>query len=198
MRLAFRAIDRRARRLLPDPHEIHTRYTRGWPPLRAQVPNTMLPEPSSWSQDEKLWVWNVTPEDKLFLDLENQARFRVVQAPARCTGSRWQPHQSRQQCCRLLECKLLTLLTPKQVNFRHQGTPTALKGAPDSTPTMGIVAALDKSGLGLLSWWPPADEGEEGMEDAEGYDEQYEGEGGEEGWGEDAQQDYQEAGEEYS
>ena len=43
------------------------------------VPSRLLQEPSSWSAEEKLWVWDVTPTDQLFVDLENELRFRVQQ-----------------------------------------------------------------------------------------------------------------------
>ena len=41
------------------------------------IPNMHLQHPSTWSEEERLWVWNVTEDDQLFLDLENPARFRV-------------------------------------------------------------------------------------------------------------------------
>ena len=41
------------------------------------VPKTLLQEPSSWSAEENLWVWDVTSTDQLFVDLENELRFRV-------------------------------------------------------------------------------------------------------------------------
>ena len=34
--------------------------------------------PSSWSPEENLWVWDVTPDHQLFLDLENPARLPPV------------------------------------------------------------------------------------------------------------------------
>ena len=42
------------------------------------VPQSLLQKPSSWSTEEKLWVWELYPDNPLYLDLENQARFRVV------------------------------------------------------------------------------------------------------------------------
>ena len=94
-----------------------------------RVPSGMLPDPSSWSDEEQLWVWNVTPEDRLFIDLENKIRFRAA-----------------------------------QVSFSHQKTPSGETGLGEVVvPTMIITGALDKSGLGLLSWWPPAEEEEEKM-----------------------------------
>lgn len=42
------------------------------------VPKALLQAPSSWSGDEKLWVWNVTESDQLFFDIDNMARFRVM------------------------------------------------------------------------------------------------------------------------
>ena len=48
-----------------------------------QVPVQLLPTPSSWSDEESLWMWNIYDDNPLFVDLENQARFRVVQVTYR-------------------------------------------------------------------------------------------------------------------
>ena len=41
------------------------------------MPFRLLQQPSSFSEEEGVWVWDVTPDHQLFLDLENQLRFRV-------------------------------------------------------------------------------------------------------------------------
>ena len=38
------------------------------------VPKTALQAPSAWNGEEQLWVWNVTEDDALFFDLDNEAR----------------------------------------------------------------------------------------------------------------------------
>jgi DNA-directed RNA polymerase III subunit RPC8 len=45
----------------------------------VHVPGRLLQEGSSWSQEEKLWVWSVpgTDNQKLFFDTQNPLRFRV-------------------------------------------------------------------------------------------------------------------------
>eukprot|EP00308_Calcidiscus_leptoporus_P012969 CAMPEP_0119369794 /NCGR_PEP_ID=MMETSP1334-20130426/16265_1 /TAXON_ID=127549 /ORGANISM="Calcidiscus leptoporus, Strain RCC1130" /LENGTH=228 /DNA_ID=CAMNT_0007386709 /DNA_START=52 /DNA_END=738 /DNA_ORIENTATION=+ len=43
------------------------------------VPTTHLQKPSRWSSEEGLWVWALYPDNPLYLDLENKARFRVIE-----------------------------------------------------------------------------------------------------------------------
>uniref|UniRef100_A0A7S4BAP9 DNA-directed RNA polymerase III subunit RPC8 n=1 Tax=Chrysotila carterae TaxID=13221 RepID=A0A7S4BAP9_CHRCT len=43
------------------------------------VPTSALQKPSRWSSEENLWVWELYPDNPLYLDLENEARFRVLE-----------------------------------------------------------------------------------------------------------------------
>jgi DNA-directed RNA polymerase III subunit RPC8 len=99
------------------------------------IPNIYLQQPSSWSEEEQLWVWNVTGDDQLFLDLENPARFRVQSVAYRRPAA--------------------------SAAARAPGTPA--DGAADSEPAaMQITAAVDHPGLGLISWWPPEGDDSDG------------------------------------
>jgi len=59
-----------------------------------------------------------------------------------------------------------------RVEFTHIMEPPRKDGTDDVLPAMRIIASVDEEGLGLLQWWPGADE-EEGEEEG--------GEEGEEG-----------------
>ena len=97
---------------------------------------------SSWSEEEQLWVWNVSEDDQLFLDLENPARFRVSSVAYRRPAA--------------------------SAEARAPGTQAA--GSGDSEPAaMQITAAIDHPGLGLISWWPPEGDGD-GDADGDGED----------------------------
>ena len=146
------------------------------------VPARLLQKPSSFSQEEGVWVWNVTEDNDLFLDLENPLRFRVEEVRYR------EPTNSASG----------TVLTgdgngakpprvqpgaPSNGNGGGAGTgggpgsrgpPStgtsakveAMKEAPPAAAAMRIIASIDRAGLGLTTWWPPHDD-DEGEENAD-------------------------------
>ena len=76
---------------------------------------------------------------------------------------------SRPQRCPIF---LMSRFRVVRVEFTHIMEPPRKDGTDDVLPAMRIIASVDEEGLGLLQWWPGADE-EEGEEEG--------GEEGEEG-----------------
>jgi len=141
------------------------------------VPKTLLQEPSSWSPEEGLWVWNVTPEHELFVDLENPIRFRVHQIVFAEQGNA----ASRAAVAATAAAAVASNVASRPGTPGAGASTSALaaktqaagggsSGAPAAAPPvaveppMRIIAAIDKAGLGLTSWWP----GDEGGDDADG------------------------------
>lgn len=116
-----------------------------------QVPSHLLQPPSYWSADECVWVWNVTPEHQLFYDLENELRFRVVEVKFR--EERAVPVSSQPGAAG--SAASVSAFYPASASATAAGT--APEPAPAPEPAMLIVAGLDRSSLGLTTWWP-ADE----------------------------------------
>ena len=165
------------------------------------VPARLLQPPSVWSEEEGVWVWNVTPENedehRLFYDLENELRFRVEEVRFR---------EERNVAASVVAAKkggggggaaanggaVAATRTPSKGG--GAAAAAAAAGASGGTPGSGgngngespnkgggggdggteptpvlppapamlIVAGVDRSGLGLTSWWPPDDVDEEG------------------------------------
>ena len=108
------------------------------------VPSRLLQSPSSWSDEERVWVWDVTPDHQLFLDPANPLRLRVEDVIFR------EPTSVVPQAD----------APPKtSTSTSRAGTPTGSGPAGDAAPTpqpaMQIIAGIDRAGLGLTSWWPP-------------------------------------------
>ena len=94
------------------------------------VPARRLHEFTSWSEEEELFVWNVNGgDDKLYFDLENEARFKVTAVHFR--------QQSSQRLDERGAC--------------------ATSNSSEMEPAMKVVASMDVAGLGLLHWWPPGE-----------------------------------------
>ncbi len=141
----------------------------------------LLQENSTWCADEKLWVWNYVGDsdestavsNKLYLDLENPVRVRVEEItfcqPANLAAAK---HAAASEAANGTRGKPRAQPTPpppqQQQQQQQQQQPTQQaqqqprgrqKGRPEQTnpqgeqPAMKIVAAMDKSGLGLYSWW---------------------------------------------
>lgn len=144
----------------------------------VELPSRLMQEGSSWSEDEKLWVWNVTPEDALWLDLENAVRVRVDEvcfAPPSNMASAKQAAlmlaaaeyraDAQRQAQRQKAAARNGLVAGSQ---RAIAKPAPLPPAPQQVPAMRLVVSIAESGLGLTSWWPPdelaADEGDDAME----------------------------------
>ena len=116
------------------------------------VPSRLLQEPSSWSAEENLWVWGVTATDQLFVDLENECRFRVQHIEYRPPTNM---ASARQAAATANAAKAPGKEAPKE-----SGATLA--------PAMRIVAGIYKPGLGLTSWWPPDEDHDGGEEEEEG------------------------------
>mmetsp|Transcript_43060 Transcript_43060/g.71584 ORF Transcript_43060/g.71584 Transcript_43060/m.71584 type:complete len:225 (-) Transcript_43060:173-847(-) len=102
------------------------------------VPQTLLQKPSVWSTEEKVWVWELYADNPLYLDLENLARFRVLQITYRNQQSSSSANKEQGRI-----------------------------GITQDTSAMQITATIDEPGLGLVTWWPddmPQEMGEEGDE----------------------------------
>lgn len=151
-----------------------------------RVPKALLQEPSSWSPAENLWFWDVDTDHQLFLDLENQVRFRVhdVVFPAQSNLA------SKATAAAVREDgTAVRTVAPQTVS--RPGTPSSTtatsalaakqqaaakaKGGGDASisnmpiePFMRIIAGIDRPGLGLTQWWPSDQDGgdpDEGIED---------------------------------
>mmetsp|Transcript_24385 Transcript_24385/g.58707 ORF Transcript_24385/g.58707 Transcript_24385/m.58707 type:complete len:223 (+) Transcript_24385:13-681(+) len=107
------------------------------------VPSRLLQDPSRWSADENLWVWDVTPTDPLFFDLENDVRFRVQQIMYR-------PPTNMASARQAAASAAAAQSSSKDIVEKENGATLA--------PAMQIIAGVDKPGLGLTSWWPPDQE----------------------------------------
>lgn len=105
------------------------------------APSRLLQTPSSWSAEECLWVWDVTPTDRLFFDLENEVRFRVQKIVYRPPTNMASARQAA------------AIAAAAQT----QGKDAAKDNVAFLPPAMQIIAGIDKPGLGLTNWWP-ADE----------------------------------------
>eukprot|EP00326_Haptolina_ericina_P013275 CAMPEP_0181205708 /NCGR_PEP_ID=MMETSP1096-20121128/20626_1 /TAXON_ID=156174 ORGANISM="Chrysochromulina ericina, Strain CCMP281" /NCGR_SAMPLE_ID=MMETSP1096 /ASSEMBLY_ACC=CAM_ASM_000453 /LENGTH=207 /DNA_ID=CAMNT_0023296519 /DNA_START=8 /DNA_END=631 /DNA_ORIENTATION=+ len=101
------------------------------------IPCTLLQEPSCWSTEEKLWFWDYSPNDQLFLDLDNELRFRVQHIAFRPPTNMASARQAAATAA-----------------AARQGQEMA-SASPSLAPAMQIIAGIDKPGLGLTSWWPP-------------------------------------------
>ena len=150
------------------------------------VPARLLQQPSSWSDEEGVWVWDVTSDHQLFLDLENPLRFRVEQVKFReasntSSHAKWSGQQQDQNLATGTPHAAATpgasggptpkrSATPVNVGMASermsdgratgQPAPAVAVGRTQSklqTPAMSIVASIDRAGLGLSSWWPPDD-----------------------------------------
>lgn len=116
------------------------------------VPSRLLQEPSNWSTEESLWVWDVTPTDQLFIDLENELRFRVHHISFRPPTNMASARQA----------------AATAAAARTSGKDAAAESGATLAPAMQIIAGIDKPGLGLTSWWPPdEDEGDGEYEDGD-------------------------------
>lgn len=122
----------------------------------------LLQENSSWNAEEKLWVWNVTEEDQLFLDLENPVRFRVEEVVFRQPTNMASARQAAVTAAAAAANASRKGGPPAQAGGLAVGgaQSAAGGGAPlgklspvAHDPSMQIIAGLEKSGLGLLSWW---------------------------------------------
>ena len=132
------------------------------------VPKTLLQEPSSWSAEENLWVWNATPDHELFLDLENPVRFRVHQIAfaaqanqaSRAAGAAIVANTVTEKKHAVASRDALGVgaAAASTALAAKAGTPAAAPAPVPPEPPMRIIAGIDRSGLGLTSWWP-ADEG---------------------------------------
>lgn len=157
------------------------------------VPARLLQQPSSWSDEEGVWVWDVTPDHQLFLDLENPLRFRVEQVKFReasntSSHAKWTDQQQPPNDHSLGTPHAAVTpgasggptpkrsATPVNVGMssermsdgRSVGQPTPARRTQSQlqAPAMSIVASIDRAGLGLSSWWPPDDlDGDEELAD---------------------------------
>ena len=138
------------------------------------VPPRHLQQPSSWSDDEGVWVWDVTPDHQLFLDLDNPLRFRVEEVryreatnvashAARAGALRQQQQQQTSSAAPTPQRRAGQAVTPAGTAAggstaatpgasRPGATPTP---APPQAPAMMVIASIDRAGLGLTTWWPP-------------------------------------------
>lgn len=147
------------------------------------LPSRLMCDDSTWSEQEQLWVWNVTPEDELWLDLENPVRVRVdtvrfappsnmasaKQAALLLAAAEYQADAQRQAQREKAAAKAGTI-AGKQ---RMVAKPAALPPPPPVEPAMQITVSIAESGLGLTSWWPPDDpdaEADEAEDDEMGED----------------------------
>ena len=139
------------------------------------VPKSLLQEPSSWSPEESLWMWNVTPDHQLFLDLENPVRFKVHQivfaeqanaasraAVAATAAAAVASNVASRPGTPGAGASTKALAAKAQAGASSSSGSAPAAAVPPPEPPMRIIAAIDKSGLGLTSWWP----GDEGEDDA--------------------------------
>ena len=116
------------------------------------VPSRLLQEPSSWSAEENLWVWDVTSSDQLFVDLENECRFRVQHIEYRPPTNMASARQAA--------------ATANAAKAQPGGKEAPKESGATLAPAMRIIAGIDKPGLGLMSWWPPDEDEDEEQEDS--------------------------------
>jgi DNA-directed RNA polymerase III subunit RPC8 len=112
------------------------------------IPHQSLQHPKRFDQEEQLWVWQYESEGQthdMFMDLEEEMRFRVVQ-----------------------ETFVDTIPKDVQPHSGEEGRGEGVGGAPGSSTGAALTATTDtgpqqapytitgsmsESGLGLLSWW---------------------------------------------
>lgn len=108
----------------------------------VHAPSRLLQDPARWSSEENLWVWDVTPTDPLFFDLENEVRFRVQKLSYRPPTNMASARQA----------------AATAAAARAQNKLPGNDSGATLAPAMQIIAGIDKPGLGLTSWWPPDEE----------------------------------------
>jgi len=142
-----------------------------------RVPKALLQEPSSWSPEESLWVWDVDTDHQLFLDLENPVRFRVhdVVFPAQAnlakkdaaTAPTVAPGTVSRPGTPTSATATSALAAKQQLAAKAKGGAASSSNVPVE-PHMRIIAGVDRPGLGLTAWWPSDQEDAEpddGMDD---------------------------------
>ena len=124
-------------------------------------PSHLLQYPSSWSPEERVWVWDVPgTEHQLFFDVQNSLRFRVEEVhfhepsnesakAAAADGAGGGPGTPGVRGAARGEGATahgqgLRATSPQTTGKKHA-----------AQPAMQILASMDRSGLGLTSWWPP-------------------------------------------
>lgn len=122
------------------------------------VPHSLLQDPSSWSPDEQLWVWDVTPENQLWLDLDNMVRFRVDDVAYEFPGNTASSMKVAAAAAAVHKAAAISSAS---------GTTAEAAPLPVHPPAMKITAGMDRSGLGAIQWWP---------DDMGGYEDEDEGE----------------------
>uniref|UniRef100_A0A182MMY1 DNA-directed RNA polymerase III subunit RPC8 n=1 Tax=Anopheles culicifacies TaxID=139723 RepID=A0A182MMY1_9DIPT len=133
------------------------------------IPPSALQHPSRYEEAEQAWVWEYPLEDgnthDLYMDIGESIKFRV-------SGEVFEESSP---------------IGPPDQEVPSSGAGTSTGGAGTSSVTEGnktpyrIVAAINESGLGLLSWWVQQnqEEDEEGEDEEQEEEEQEHDSGGE-------------------
>uniref|UniRef100_A0A182WD51 DNA-directed RNA polymerase III subunit RPC8 n=1 Tax=Anopheles minimus TaxID=112268 RepID=A0A182WD51_9DIPT len=133
------------------------------------IPPSALQHPSRYEEAEQAWVWEYPLEDgnthDLYMDIGESIKFRV-------SGEVFEESSP---------------IGPPDQEVPSSGAGTSSGGAGTSSVTEGnktpyrIVAAINESGLGLLSWWvqQSQEEDEEGEDEEQEEEEQEHDSGGE-------------------
>ncbi|XP_049295625.1 DNA-directed RNA polymerase III subunit RPC8 [Anopheles funestus] len=133
------------------------------------IPPSALQHPSRYEEAEQAWVWEYPLEDgnthDLYMDIGESIKFRV-------SGEVFEESSP---------------IGPPDQEVPSSSAGTSAGGAGTSSVTEGnktpyrIVAAINESGLGLLSWWVQQnqEEDEEGDEEEQEEEEQEQDSGGE-------------------
>lgn len=96
------------------------------------IPEHALQEPSYYDEREKLWMWKFDEND-MYMDLQEEIRFRI-------TSVKFHP-------------------TPTPLQLQNaQGEDKLLGTHAKPFAPMEVIGDINGDGLGLLSWWAPAEE----------------------------------------
>jgi DNA-directed RNA polymerase III subunit RPC8 len=120
------------------------------------VPARMLQPPSTWSAEEGVWIWDVTPDHQLFLDLENELRFRIEEVRFREPTNAASLTARREAASPSKGVQSASGVSRPGSSQKTTSLPPP-PPPPPPPPAMQIIAGIDRSGLGLTSWWPPDD-----------------------------------------
>lgn len=155
------------------------------------VPSARLQQPSRWSEEERVWVWEVPgTSSQLFFDVQDPLRFRVEEVRFREPANEASAQNTRLLADEVVDGRRSAPTTPghraptgatpngasqsasaataastKTPSRQNDpsGAARALAAKKQQQPAMQIMASMDHAGLGLISWWPPEeDEMDEG------------------------------------